>query len=117
MALQQVKGQWGENIALQHLTAKGYRFIEANYTTSFGEIDLIFLDHDVLVFVEVKTRKSDAQLPLLETVNKNKINKILKSAEKYIDSSKLQFSEMRVDVVLISVDQGKHDITHIENYC
>jgi putative endonuclease len=53
-------GQEGEERAAQFLVQKGYRILERNYRTRSGEIDLIALHKDEVVFVEVKTRTSDA---------------------------------------------------------
>ncbi len=49
-------GQAGENFALLHLQRRGYTLLARNYRTPRGEIDLIAVDGDTLVFVEVKTR-------------------------------------------------------------
>ena len=52
-------GKIGEEYAKKFLLVKKYKFVEANYYSRFGEIDLIFLDNQELVFVEVKARKSN----------------------------------------------------------
>ena len=57
-------GNQGELLAKKHLQNKGYTFLEKNYRTKFGEIDLIFQSKNTVVFVEVKTRtKLDQGLP------------------------------------------------------
>ncbi len=53
-----VLGRQGEDLALAHLDALGYRLIERNHRTRLGEIDLIVSDRRTLVFVEVKTRRA-----------------------------------------------------------
>lgn len=116
MGHNQVKGSWGEETALRYLDTKGYRLIERHFRTRQGEIDLICMHQNILVLVEVKTRRPGSQVPLLETVDSNKIKRILKCAETYIDTAKLEFSEMRVDVVLITQDGNSSHITHLENY-
>ena len=50
-------GKDGEDIAAVFLEKKGFRIIEKNYRTAFGEIDIIAQDRGVIVFVEVKTKK------------------------------------------------------------
>ena len=47
-------GRRGEKLAEEHLKAKGYRILERNYRLKMGELDLVALDADVVVFVEVK---------------------------------------------------------------
>ncbi len=117
MTEQKMIGNQGEIIARHYLEQKGYRYLDSQVYTPYGELDLVFMDQEVLVFVEVKTRRESSLLPLLETVNKNKINRILKSAEKYIDDNEIRFSEMRVDVILISYQGDTFKTTHLKNYC
>ena len=53
-------GKNGEEIARKYLEKQGYKILETNKRFSrFSEIDIIALDKDTLVFVEVKTRKTD----------------------------------------------------------
>ncbi len=52
-------GRRGEDLAVRHLEASGYRILERNYRTRIGEIDIIAREGETLVFVEVKSRRSD----------------------------------------------------------
>jgi putative endonuclease len=49
-------GQLGERIAEEHLAHRGYKIVERNFRTRYGELDLIAMDEHALVFCEVKTR-------------------------------------------------------------
>jgi len=51
-------GQCGESLAVSYLRRKGYKIIGRNYRTRCGEIDIVARHRDTLVFVEVKTRRS-----------------------------------------------------------
>jgi len=51
-------GRRGEQLAAEHLERLGYRVVARNYRTRFGELDLVATDEYVLVFCEVKTRRS-----------------------------------------------------------
>jgi len=53
------KGRAGEEIAKKYLEEKGFVWIDSNYENKIGEIDLIMIDKDWLVFVEVKYKKTD----------------------------------------------------------
>ena len=52
-------GKSGEKAALEHLESEGYRLIQQNYRRRNGEVDLILLDRETLVFCEVKTRRAE----------------------------------------------------------
>lgn len=111
-------GVEGEKTARSLLESLGYAFLEANYRTPYGEIDLIFRDSGVLVLVEVKTRRTGKK-PLQnmeETIDKRKINRILKSAEIYIERSGTVFDEIRIDAVLIENSERGQSVRHLKNF-
>lgn len=51
-------GKGGETLAVTHLKRKGYKIIDRNFRTRRGEIDIVARHRDTLVFIEVKTRRS-----------------------------------------------------------
>lgn len=59
MAAKDDLGRAGEERAVQHLSALGYTIVERNWRCAQGEIDIVALDAGELVFVEVKTRRTD----------------------------------------------------------
>lgn len=73
-------GSLGEQIAVQTLKDAGYKIITQNYRTREGEIDIIALDGDTLVFVEVKTRSTLLFGHPLEAISTFKVNKMKKVA-------------------------------------
>ena len=52
-------GDRGESLAAKVLKKSGYKIVEQNYRSTLGEIDIIARDGGVLVFVEVKARRTD----------------------------------------------------------
>lgn len=105
------KGRYGENIAKEYLTKKGYVFIEANFENKIGEIDLIMTDKDWLVFVEVKYKSDDRLGIPEEMISKNKIWRIKKVAESYLMEKKREtrfFEKYRVDAVCILGEKIRH---------
>ncbi len=106
----------GESLARDYLESRGYSILHSNYRTRFGEIDLTFLDGNVLVFAEVKYRRGRQLQPIEESITKRKINRILKSAEIYMDRSKISCGEMRIDAILIEEKGQGPTIRHIKNF-
>ncbi|MBI5376018.1 MAG: YraN family protein [Candidatus Schekmanbacteria bacterium] len=102
-----VKGRSGEEKAGKHLKKLGYRIIEKNFRTRFGEIDIIAEDGEYLVFVEVKTRTSSRFANPEDYVDERKQRKILKSAQIYLLQYSLNERKCRFDVVSVSdTDKG-----------
>ena len=71
---------WGEACAAEYLRKKGYKILANSYRSRFGEIDLIAQRKDVLAFVEVKLRKSDAFAEAREFVSFSKQDRLKKTA-------------------------------------
>ena len=110
-------GIWGEKQALSYLKNKGYKLIDRNYHTHFGEIDLIMQNKDNLVFVEVKTRKGDKYGLAEEAITPRKIRLIIKSTQYYQLTHPKLSESIRIDLVAINIDQvsSKVNIRHIKN--
>lgn len=101
-----------ENKAVLFLQEKGCQILERNFYTRFGEIDIIAMDGDYLVFVEVKYRKGAYQGAALEAVTPAKRRRIVQSARYYI--YKKYYREdvpCRFDVIAF---EGE-DVLHIQN--
>jgi putative endonuclease len=95
-------GKEGEDRAAQFLARKGYTILERNYSTRSGEIDLVALHNGQVVFVEVKTRTSDAYGAPELAVNPRKQLRMIKAALGYIKYKKLHQMPCRFDVVAIT---------------
>ncbi len=109
-------GKSGEQMAARFLRKKGYRILELNYRTGRGEIDIIARNGQILVFIEVKTRKSDFLESPLAAVTIKKQRQISMVAQEYLRSNNLFDSEARFDVIAIKIKDGRHPhIEHIEN--
>ena len=101
-----------EQTAGEFLIKKGYRIIAYNYRCKLGEIDIIALDGDELVFVEVKYRASSRYGSPMEAVDYRKQNKIYMVANYYLMEQHIsKYTKVRFDVVGIL---GK-EITLIKN--
>jgi putative endonuclease len=111
------QGSLGETLATQFLQKKGMKFLEKNYRCKLGEMDLIFRDHDVLVFVEVKLRESDSFGPAALAVTPKKRKKIIQVAQYYLLEKKLNTSQLsiRFDIVGITKKNETWDCQHYRN--
>ena len=78
------KGSAGEEMACRFLEERGLRILERNFRCRAGEIDLIAMDGNVLVFAEVKYRRSPEERFALEAVNAAKQRRITRSALVYM---------------------------------
>lgn len=104
-----IKGRLGEDEAVRFLKKKGYRIIERNFTTRFGEVDLIAEDRGTIVFVEVKARASDAFGAPGESVGIRKQERIIRASREYILAEGFDDRPMRFDVVGIEINKdGLH---------
>lgn len=113
----QLLGKWGEELAAKYLTKKGYEIIEKNVRNEYGEIDLISKEGNVLVFVEVKTRKTKNYGFPEESVTPTKLAHMIDSAEAYLQAHPELDNDWRIDVIAIHQNTGESSpqITHFEN--
>jgi putative endonuclease len=96
------QGLLAERLALRFLSKQGLKLIDQNYHCRGGEIDLIMQDGDTLVFVEVRYRKSNAFGSAVETVNYTKQQRIIHTAQHYIQAKQKYSFNCRFDIVGIN---------------
>lgn len=102
-----------EQLVCKYLQEQGLQPLERNYRCRHGEIDLVMLDHDCLVFVEVRFRSSGAFSDAAATVDRRKQRKLIKTAEMYLAThSGCTRRTARFDV--IGVDGRAHGTPSIE---
>ena len=107
-------GELGEEIATKFLSDKGYLIRDRNWRYDKKEIDIIAQEDNLLVIVEVKTRKYDFIEKPEEIVNRQKERFLVEACEAYIREHKLDF-ETRFDVIFISYPERNVKINHVEN--
>ncbi len=83
-------GKKGEEIAGRFLTSRGYRILDRNFRTPRGEIDLIVLDGEYLVFVEVKSRRGNRFGAPQDAVDRRKQEHLIKASQFYMTRKKLE---------------------------
>jgi putative endonuclease len=108
--------RFGEDTATNYLKKKVYQIIERNFRKGYGEIDIISIFENTLVFVEVKTRSTSLYGGATEAISYSKLQKLIRTCE-YYKMLHPKFPEsLRIDAILIDLENGDaKNIQHIEN--
>lgn len=110
-------GEKGESIAIEYLENNGYKIINRNYYSRFGEIDIIAKKENYIIFAEVKTRKINTNFNAFEAVDAIKQKRIIKTAMIYLKEKSLSL-QPRFDVIAVLFDtnlKNVKEINHIKN--
>ena len=108
-------GDMGEAAARRFLEAQGYRILAAKFRCPWGELDLVAQDGDDLVFVEVRTRRSEAFGAPEESLTPAKVRHLLAACQHYLQAHPRPEAAWRID--LVSVLPGRHGtvINHLRH--
>jgi putative endonuclease len=112
----QTVGRDAETAAADHLVRAGFSVLERNVRLGHGEIDLVCRDGNVVVFVEVKCRRTTWGDSPAAAVSWHKQRRLTRLAQHYLKWRRLEGMRCRFDVV--SVTLGAHaraDIAHVRN--
>ncbi len=107
-------GRRGEKLARRFLENLGYRVFARNYRCPAGELDMIALDGDTVVFVEVKTRRSEDAADVEQAVNPVKRRQLSRVAKYYLAARPAaRRRPCRFDVVaIVCGTDGEPEIRH-----
>lgn len=108
-------GVLGEKLVCKWYTDHKYKLLSVNYKTRLGEVDIIAQHKNVIVFVEVKTRKDNRFSNAAEAVTYSKQQKIKAAAGQYISYHNLDDKFIRFDVAEVYNRDTKPEINIIEN--
>lgn len=111
-------GKYGESLAKNYLESKNYVLVAENFRYERAEVDLIFTDEKekILLFVEVKTRRSKTFGEPEESVTEGKQEQIIKSAQGFLmEHHEFDEYDKRFDIVSVYVKNNKKEINHIIN--
>ena len=114
-ALKKSIGKAGEEKAARYLIEKGYSIVARNWQTRFGEIDIIAVSNDVLVFAEVKTLPNGNADMLSHVLDNRKQKKIIETSKRFLANNR-QYSKhyIRYDVIVADMP-SLPAVYHIEN--
>ena len=97
------RGKAAEDFALSELSKKGFRLIERNFSCKQGELDLVMMDGNELVFIEVRYRKGKDFGDGMESIDHHKQRKLRIAAETWLGKHQsANFKSCRFDVMSIS---------------
>ena len=110
-------GNAGESAVCRYLSRRGYKILDRNFKTRFGEIDIIAQKKNVISFVEVKTRKKDSMISGIDAVGFKKQQRVLAAAKEYIMRKRIEF-QPRFDVAEVTnngIILFRYKINYIED--
>lgn len=107
-------GKIGEDLAVKFLEKIGYKIIERNFECRQGEIDIISIDKEEIVFIEVKTRTNIKYGRPIDAVNTIKQKHLIRAVEYYLYSKHLENKFIRIDVMEVYIYKHKYKINHIK---
>jgi len=119
-------GNWAEELAEKFLKDRGYKILDRNYCKPWGEVDIIAEKSDqssdekgIIIFVEVKASDSPAPKGFEpeKRVNDDKIKRIKRAAQTYIQQNNLDDRSWQIDIIAIELNKEKETakITHFKN--
>ena len=100
-------GGEAEARAIDLLLEHDYEIVERNYRCNVGELDIVAIDGDTLVFVEVRSRADDEHGHAVESISRRKRRLVTRAAEVYLAHRRPDFDELRFDVVAINGDDAE----------
>ena len=108
-------GHLGEDMAVEYLQQNGYCVLERNWKNKGRkEIDIIAIKNDVVVFVEVKTRRQGSATTPISAVDGRKQHRICLAADSYLKTHRIDF-DYRFDIICIVYNEKASRLEHIED--
>lgn len=111
MAIHNIVGNWGENVAAEYLLRQGYIIRERNWHCNKLEIDIVAEYNNRIVVVEVKTRTSDFIDPK-KSIDIKKQRFLVNAGRGYLEFYNL-LRDIQFDIITIVGTPDNYDIEHI----
>ncbi|WP_062287244.1 YraN family protein [Demequina phytophila] len=106
MAVKDEVGRYGEELVARRLVADGWEVLERNWRCALGEVDIVAREGDEVVFVEVKTRRSDAFGGALAAVTVRKVRRLRLLAGEWLAEQPRGWTGARIDVVAVTLPRA-----------
>jgi len=98
-------GQFGDTLAKNFLTKRGYNILDSNVKLSYQELDIVAKKGGLTVFVEVKTRISQFYGPAENAFQFSKLERFRRGIEMYMANKNLIAEDIRADLITVDIDQ------------
>lgn len=114
---QKKTGDYGEELAANHLKSKGFTIIETNWHCTYGEVDIVAQIDDRLVFVEVRTHHAATTESAFASITPTKREKMMHTAYAYIQANDIPEDTLwRIDVIAVALPYRQPPIIdHMED--
>jgi putative endonuclease len=110
------RGEDVEAAALEFLLTRNFQLVEKNYHSRYGEIDLIMMDRQNLVFVEVRYRSNNIFGGAAQSIDQRKQQRLRRTAEKFLQQNhSMAFDGCRFDVIAVSGSHSNYKIDWIKD--
>lgn len=114
MAIHNELGKKGEKEAILFLERKGYRIRHLNWHSGRKELDIVAELENELIVVEVKTRRNQQYGQPEESINEQKLRRIVSATDAYVRKFRLDIP-VRFDIISILGEESPYEIEHIKN--
>lgn len=110
-------GAQGEALARRYLLRRGYRIVETNWSSIYGQLDIVAERDGALAFVEVKTRRAANTESALAGITTSKKERMLKAVYQYLHDRELDAdTQWRIDVIAVALDGDRPPkLDHVED--
>lgn len=117
MSHNQQTGKKGETIAVTFLKQKGYSIIDTNWSSRFGELDIIAKHNNTFVFIEVKTRHSTNTETAFASITPSKREKMIRTIYQYLHEHDIDDDMLwQIDAIGVALRRNQSPvIDHVEN--
>ena len=113
MAAHNELGKWGEEVATAYLRDKGYIIVERDWHSQHRDLDIIALDDGVMVFIEVKTRQTEAFAHPDQTITRKKLHNLQLAINHYVKGNNVT-RRFRIDIItVIGKGDKEPEIRHL----
>ncbi|MBQ3970551.1 MAG: YraN family protein [Clostridia bacterium] len=107
------RGKSGEKYVCDYLEKRGYKIVKTNYSSRYGEVDIIAENDKFIVFTEVKTRTENSFSAGFESITTGKIKKFIKTAVTYLVKFNIA-KQPRIDCAQVIVNEDDNSLKRID---